>query len=172
MILAIAERVHNPELSDERVASWSYHWHEQRLRCILATPAMTRGGILTRLHNLIGCRPERVVNLLWPDNQIGTWDAAEGRRSASDLREWLSHDPSLHTKEARLPVKGVVLLGKRVVEAFGLRHEGWGAMMDGGDMPPILLLPHPSGRNRLLNDESFRSRLRRSASKFATLAKV
>lgn len=168
MILAVAERVNDPSLSDERVEGWRRYWTgPRRLGFIRRTPAMTRGNTLARLKSLIGVRPDQVMNLLWPDNKIGTWDKAEARLSALVLREWLSAQPCISTQSNVGDVTGVVLLGKRVVEAFAMQHEGWGEIVDGGDMPPVLLMPHPSGRNRLLNDPALLTRLRRAASSFA-----
>lgn len=169
MILCVAERLNDPAMPDEKVSRWAHHWRgEHRLRCILSTPALTKGAALTRLNKLIGLRPDRSVNLLWPDNRIGTWDAEEAALSAAALASWLKVGADAEGE----PVLGLVLLGNRVRQAFGLRSEGWGSVYDVGDLPPILLMPHPSGRNRLLNNPAFCARLRASARRFVRLAKV
>jgi len=85
------------------------------------------------------------MNLLWPEGQPpGPWDERLARRVASlMLRE--SHDVYL-------------LAGRRVARAFGLvdvtipslwRVQG----------KSLLVVPHPSGLNRLWNDPLVRARV-------------
>lgn len=160
-ILCIAERVNDPAIPDERVARWQRYWcGKDRIDYILSTPAMTRGSTMGRLHRLLGFKPDLVVNLLWPDNKIGTWDLAEARMSAGTVLDWLFDDRTFG---------GIILLGRRVVDAFGIRDREWGTTVAGPRGTPMLLMPHPSGRNRLLNEASFCSRLRESAGRFAAL---
>lgn len=168
MILAIAERVHDPRISDARVERWRNNWTgEHRLRCILSTPAMTVGTTRARLESMLGLRPNRVVNLLWPDNKIGTWDAFEAERSAMALVDWL--DDTVF--DVGPTYTGVVLLGSRVAKAYLGGVGSWGMVTVAFHLP-TLVLPHPSGRNRLLNDETTRRRLRRAAKRFVTLSKA
>lgn len=50
----------------------------------------------------------------------------------------------------------VVLLGSRVAEAFGLSalpHFVWSTQLVEGGSIRVGRVPHPSGRNRMLNDE-------------------
>lgn len=92
-----------------------------------------------------GLRWDAAMNLLWPEGQPpGPWDERLARRVASlMLRE--SHDVYL-------------LAGRRVARAFGLvdvtipslwRVQG----------KSLLVVPHPSGLNRLWNDPLVRARV-------------
>lgn len=46
----------------------------------------------------------------------------------------------------------VIMLGRRVADAFGLRHLRPLEHVDRGSGARLVLLPHPSGRNRWYND--------------------
>lgn len=58
----------------------------------------------------------------------------------------------------------VVLLGRRVAAAFGLVDVDFFAWRGGGGvaMPRVVVLPHPSGRNLLLNEPRTRERIGRA----------
>jgi hypothetical protein len=75
------------------------------------------------------------------------WSAPEARRRAGRLTF-----PEGST---------VLLLGRRVAAAFGVRGGRW---LDTVDLPGrdvhALLVPHPSGRCRVWNDPAFRARAR------------
>lgn len=125
---------------------------------------MRRGDIRTRMQTMMGLTPDRVVNLLWPDNKIGTWDTREARLSAHELWGWVVGDAKYEIHPHRR-VAGLVLLGARVRDAFMpvLRHQiqvEWGDIRTDDSVPAVLWLPHPSGRNRVLNDPAQREYLR------------
>jgi uracil-DNA glycosylase len=81
-------------------------------------------------------RTERVN--LFVDPIVGKWSPETARRAAHDL----------------LPLfrgRRVIVLGRKVAAAFGLDSAGNYSWMDfaGGR---VMLVPHPSGRNRMWND--------------------
>ncbi len=161
-ILAIGERLHDPGLDPARVARWELAWRRDRVGAILTGPAMPRGSATrTRLTSLLGLPDDDLhpANLLPPSAVRGEWDREAARRSGDWLRLWIAaHD--VHD--------GVVLLGRRVARALDLPGDAeWGSAwtaLDVGwvavDLGPFLVLPHPSGTSRLLNDPARRRRLR------------
>lgn len=166
MILFVGERVHNPSLSDESVERWRAKWTkmETRTRCILSTAAMIRGPTRARLVGMIGEEPARVVNLLWPDNKIGTWNEMEAFASVMHLCEWLTKDgwidSSAPIQKSRRKVQAIAILGRRAASAFMIdaQEPTMLSVFDAG--VPAIVLPHPSGRSRYLNDPASRGRVR------------
>ncbi len=130
------------------------------------------GPTRARLEGVLGLPKEtQVRNLVWPDNRPGTWDADEARLSANHLREWLKDDGHLvdgwDEPPSREKVAGVVLLGRRVAEAWFADWDPrttcllpWGGIYREAGLPPTILLPHPSGRSTTLNDPSVSETLR------------
>lgn len=109
--------------------------------------------VLCRCMGLIPSAPEvhadelllmrfETVNLL-PDP--GPWDRAAARARAAELT----------------PPAVTVLLGRRVSDALGLGRLSWFRWAELGE-GRVILLPHPSGLNRLYNDEAIRSRVGQS----------
>ncbi len=155
MLIAVAERRNDRGAPAARLRRAARAWARHPLACVLASHAMRQGPSRTRLHNLLGLRPDRVVNLLPPDRRPGTWDAWRAREVAALLGAW-----------ARAHAHELVLLGRRVAEAFGVGDLPFGAQaqVDGGVR--VLVLPHPSGRSRYLNDPRTRPRVRRWVARF------
>lgn len=79
---------------------------------------------------------------------VGRWSSAEARRKAA-LLLMSSPQPSAY-----------VLLGRRVCDAFGFGWVPFTRSLLGGQLPVVVVLPHPSGRSRLWNapDAARRSR--------------
>lgn len=76
-----------------------------------------------------------------PEGSRGTdWPAEEAAAAARALAV-------LVEREQR-----VVLLGKRVAAAFGFPGVGYWSTAHGDGMPPMAVIPHPSGIVRLWND--------------------
>jgi hypothetical protein len=159
MILVLAERVYDPNMTDQKVEAWRRAWQQDRTHCIFTTPAMYRGDVMTRLRGHLGFEPV-VRNLLWPDNQIGTWDRGQAKLSALAVHQWCKHQADL---------AGVIFLGRKVTAAFGRGYMGWGEvqLLDLRSPPlRLLALPHPSGRNRIWNDPAMRRALKLNVAKF------
>lgn len=74
-----------------------------------------------------------------------------------DPGPWDRERAGLRAAELVLPAV-TVLLGRRVSDAFGLGRLGWFRRAEVGGNS-VILLPHPSGLNRLYNDEAIRSRV-------------
>lgn len=166
MILLLGERVHDRDLSEEQVESWRRRWEERPFAFIMRTPAMVAGPTRQRLLGIVSIRPGRtfqIVNLLPPDNVIGTWDDDLAELCAMHfllgIGSWQQHHPAD-------PLFAVFLLGRRVMEAVVDRLDvQFGEEVDLCGVP-ALCLPHPSGRSRYLNDEDYRSRTIHQAEKF------
>lgn len=113
---------------------------------------------------MIGEEPGRIVNLLWPDNKIGTWDEVEAFASVMHLCEWLRKDGSIRRDEwVEQPpqkVKAVAILGRRAASAFTIdaQEPAFLSVFDVG--VPAIVLPHPSGRSRYLNEPASRGKVR------------
>lgn len=163
MILCIGERVHEPELRKDpaREQRWMEKWTgPQRLRCMLSTPAMTRGQTRKNLLStyFLPDKSVQVVNLLWPSAECGLWDTAQGRESARCIEDLLVEDDSSWDR--------IMLLGRRVADAFGFAHQMFGSRVTIGFGARAIILPHPSGRSRVLNDARERDRIRLTAADF------
>jgi uracil-DNA glycosylase len=79
---------------------------------------------------------------------VGKWPWADARHSAADIRDGLK------------PGERVVLLGVRVADAFEMLDVPlyvWQTLA-GTERTYAIRVPHPSGRNRLLNDQEHRAR--------------
>lgn len=157
MLVAVAERLYarrfEPGFAEERRAAWA----EDPLRAMLETAAMPPGLCRTRLHSILGLDPDRVVNLLAPDEVIGSWEPTEARANAFRLAGW-----------ARPSGARCVLLGRRVAEAFNLGEVPFGMSSVAWGVPCVVC-PHPSGRSRYLNDRRRRFELRRVVRRFMDL---
>lgn len=166
-VLVVGERVHEPRLSAEQVERWADLWRRRPLDCVLRTPALRRGATRSRLEQMLGRPAPLCVNLLPPDRVPGSWEVAQSRAVASELLE--------ARREGRLLVDRVVLLGCRVAAAFGATWS-WRLYSDFHWPDPtepqeiqglrVLVLPHPSGRSRLLNVPHVRGAVARAAAIF------
>lgn len=141
MILVIGERVNNRDLTPSKVQRWRQSWIRWGWKAALATEAMVRGQSRTRLDQIV-LGEKWVVNLLPPDNKPGSWDQKMARQMAAEAEAWL--------RGKRCPIRGVVLLGRRVGNMF-MPGAAFGTTGRIGDIP-VLLVPHPSGRNRFWNE--------------------
>lgn len=148
---------------------------------MLSTSAITKGSTCRNLCNLIG-KPRdqfKVINLLWPDSSQGSWDEAEGEASARVFSDWMIRCGHFTDEwvepPARHEVSAVLLLGRNVATAFGCGYLEFGTTVGFIRAPdpestavngmmhcparrlphvrvPGMILPHPSGRSRVLND--------------------
>lgn len=82
---------------------------------------------------------------------IVPWSRFEAESRAYEVLTWL--------RRSMPTVRRVVLLGGRVGAAFGL-GEPWSSRSEGGTSDGLMLIviPHPSGRNRVYNDPAARAR--------------
>lgn len=94
----------------------------------------------------------RTCNLLPPSPDAGAWDAMTARRMAEIL--------ALRVSRRRGPCR-LLIFGRRVARAF---HCGDLLLCEVGEAlgVPVLVLPHPSGRNRWLNEPENRERVAES----------
>src|SRR5574342_128001 len=146
MVIAVAERLHvrvRPELLEFLREYWSptaYAW----------SAAFLEGATRTRWRAMGGDHVDRAANLLWPSGRVGDWDPLAARRHADRLLE-----------VAGAKRHSLVLLGRRVEAAFGLARALWGTIRDHRGVS-CLILPHPSGRSRVLNDPERRAAMRQA----------
>lgn len=118
----------------------------------------TGSGVLTRMHTMLGFKPDRVYNLLPPSKVIGSWDKYQASLSAIELLKWFAY-PS--------KALGIVLLGRKVATAFGFANAEWGSDFGIGKVQG-LVVPHPSGRQRVVNDPEIRAMLLEQAKLFVS----
>jgi hypothetical protein len=104
----------------------------------------------------LGRSVDRMINLLSPSDRPGEWDSGEAEDIATHLHSWAAARPA-----------DLILLGRRVADAFGFIRRPFGSSFIIGPHSRALLLPHPSGRNRLLNDEEARAEVRQWVKEFA-----
>lgn len=112
-----------------------------RLRLGAFTTSQSRANLLRA-----GLGWDAACNLLWP-SLSSAWDSQLARRVASNLL-----DDDRFT--------AYLLAGRRVAIAFGLSGLAIPSAARAADRP-VLVLPHPSGLNRLWNDPQVVSRVRR-----------
>jgi hypothetical protein len=129
LLIAVGERANARDLSLEWAARWS-------LPLAVETPTFL--GREEELERYLGLAPDLAVNLLAPSPVSGAWEGRDARLRASQLA-------------VEAAGSGLLLLGRRVASAFGLGGAKFGSRADVGACR-ALVLPHPSGRNRLLND--------------------
>lgn len=90
-------------------------------------------------------------------NLLGRWPGPQGKGSA-----W--NRAAAERAARRRPLGAVtVLLGRRVAEAYArstcpwLRGVEWGEWRSGPRDQQVVVVPHPTGINRLYNDEAVRA---------------
>lgn len=127
------------QVNGHDVGHWPPMVHHRPYHGLTRDGAFRFGPGRTRLLEC-GVRWHRSANLLWCA-KIGDWDAREAERWATRLRSDL--DFRLH----RL----VYMAGRRVAAAFGLSDMEMYTWRDVGGQR-FVLLPHPSGRNRIWSD--------------------
>jgi hypothetical protein len=148
MIVAVAERRAAGELTARELAALRVLWDGNPLGSMLDA-RVPEGRFGAHLFSLLGGRlPWGVLDLLPPDRP-GAWDQDTARRNAARVAQWAAdHGHAL------------TLLGRRVGGSFNL-----GASAPYGESgflwtgAPYLLLPHPSGRTRWVNDPGKRRKL-------------
>ena len=106
---------------------------ETDFRLLVRMGCLNRGSSRQRLAST-GLKWDAGCNLLMPSPVSGEWDADRAREVATAIA------PSLAKYDH------VVLLGKRVCEAFGVDY------VPGSDRGKMVVFPHPSGRCRFWND--------------------
>lgn len=74
MILVIGERVNNRGLTDRKVKEYRRIWSKWGWNAAFRLDAF--GGSLKRLDKFLPENGYRVVNVLYPSNKCGSWDAA------------------------------------------------------------------------------------------------
>lgn len=110
---------------------------------VIVGVAPGRGGTIRHLSRLLSVSPEVVTTSvawvnLWPHGQTGSNP---------------EHYVAL-VEQGTLPGDLIVLLGREVVDAFGLAdlHPLETVVRNAGAGPTLLAFPHPSGLNRWWND--------------------
>lgn len=156
MILCVGERMHLPQKTDEVIKHTHMRWLTDTTRCILSYPAMSWGPTRTRLDKLLGRSPDKIINLLPPDNRCGSWDVELARECGQHFWTWLNGHRMLHDEDGETKrVTHLFLLGRRVISAMPVTlGQGFGDCVfpcEGRPPVPTMLLPHPSGRSRELN---------------------
>jgi hypothetical protein len=149
--VAVGERAHEPNKTTCR--EWERTWNEIPLGGMLNGPAFTGGPTSRRLAAMLpmGCRK---VNLLAPSPVAGEWHAPTAAFQARVLRDW-----AIRTS------RDLIFLGRRVATAFGVKSSLLTCGVD-CDGLRFLVLPHPSGRSRFLNDAKNWARIGKAVSSF------
>ncbi len=171
LFLVIGERVHEPLMEPTRVKRWRELWEQHPVRCMLTTPAMVEGPTRRKLEELIGRSPDKVINVMPPDNVCGSWQPKVAARYMAALKGHLATNRELFDGEQKRQITRIMLCGARV-------HDAWNEQI--GDLvtkKPIgetwewegircLYIPHPSGRNRLWNDHKNVELVERACERF------
>jgi hypothetical protein len=131
----IGERAHCAD-----TAHWAVEWDVAPLRSVILCPAFVDGPTKSKLDAMFPHESRR-VNLLWPSPVPGDWDSCRAAMVADRVRCWIIDTG-----------RQAVLLGRKVAKAFSV--EGPFFSSGASDLMPYLLLPHPSGRSRVLNDRA------------------
>lgn len=101
-----------------------------------------------RLRQHLGLRDATYERLQKINLCTKKWSLREARERAQLLTE----------RGAVGGLRIIVLLGAKVRDAFGLEMEFFGVLSDPAVTPVFVLLPHPSGLNRLWNQPGARER--------------
>ena len=172
MLLVIGERVHSPSSSQAGISRTREAWRQHGLRAILRYPGMAWGPTRARLVKLLDRQPDKVINLLPPDNKSGTWNHFDAERNASLLDHWLNSGnmwPYITNEDGKEgQITHVVLCGARVAAAWPERSipcREPGTIWEHRQIR-YLVLPHPSGRNRTLQDKKLLDLLEVSIKEF------
>lgn len=148
MLLVIGERVYDHTITEPVLAGWHRIWMKYGIRAALRVPGFTEGPARARLDRIITYE-KRIINLLPPDCQSGSWDLCLAKTIASQFKGYLPHAPQY---------SGIVLLGHRVADVFfdcACFGDCWSM---GGKS--TLILPHPGGQSRVWNEEGYEKRVR------------
>lgn len=182
MLLVVGERVHNPRLTAEKRLRWMSLWERDPLRCCLTIDGMSWGPTRDRLAKLLGSEPDKVVNLLWPDNKPGTWNAEEARKVAQKLRLFIEapdKEVYLTTEQGNEEVVSqIVLCGTKVLDA-------WFPSMTEKERKSVwvpghlwhwrgiwhMWMPHPSGMNRMWHDPKVVEAVKSAAAELQRLSR-
>jgi len=154
MILIIGERIHNSNLTLEKVANWRRIWMQYGFKAAVRTPAMEFGSTRRRLMSVLpelGTQNSLIVNLLSPDNKPGTWDVKMADFVLESFESWLL--------ENMKRVDGIILLGQRVKSAVSFHYKEDLDKKNTLMGVPVISIPHPSMRNRSWNQEQVRQQL-------------
>lgn len=152
-VFAVAERGYLPKVELRRRRNLEDLWDRSPVRCMVLLESMVRGcRSRKRLEKMLGRDVSRVMNLLPPDSTCGTWDSTWAAKNAGLLQRHF-----MDTFRGPTMPK-IVLLGRRVSIAWGCGDLEWGSTWKMGEIPHILL-PHPSGRSRVLNSPEWKDRI-------------
>jgi len=149
MNILVAERFNVDEDRDTHY-KWMRLLHENTdryLQVMFRLGAFRKGNGRARLESIGVPKLNITMNLLPPSVNCGEWDEHDAHLAADVLREWVRWNG----------VEQEVtywLVGRRVARAFGLNNliELGHATEIPGDKPGgsvAVILPHPSGRNRI-----------------------
>lgn len=164
MLIAIGERTNATHWSEGVLASIVAKWRDDPLHAMMCEEALPVGSVgRSRLSHLMGIHPDGCMNLLPPSKVVGSWDKRQAAKNAAILLRFFSAvDSDVPAHAYRL-----LLLGRRVAAAFGSspKHP-FGSIISRCGIK-CLVLPHPSGRSRFLNNEANRGNVRAWVAEFA-----
>lgn len=115
------------------------------------------GRIGQRLADLSGLTLDEYLRATKRLNLFQQWHGAAGKGSAFPLDEAREAAFAVRLKHFRMGQR-VLLLGKRVASAFGMRQPDYLKWYEVGGVQ-VAVIPHPSGINRWYNSESNRWKL-------------
>lgn len=148
MLVAVGEQL-NPKDAEGAMRS-NLEWHRDPLDAMLNEPAFPEGCASRRRMGVwMRLRPGRCVNLLPP----GPWDPKAAKAGAVLVSGW-----------AQAEGHRLALMGRRVAAAFGLGRCPFGTFAL--TPQPTIVLPHPSGRSRFLNEFENVAMVRRAVETF------
>lgn len=156
MLVAIGERINASQWSAAVVDAESESWRRDPIRAALAEEALPLGSLSrARLSRLMGLHPDMCMNVLEPSRTIGSWSTTRARENGLLILAW-----------AKREGHRLLLLGRRVAAAMGVATRArWGTIVEIEGVR-CMVLPHPSGRSRALNDDGVRRGIQSQVAEF------
>jgi hypothetical protein len=143
----VGERLIDKNLSESRVAWWRSMWERSPRIGVTKAPTMTT-GMETRVREVLGIGWERTACLLPPVNAPERFDASRARTAVPHIEAVLEEHGA----------RGVVILGSRVAEVMGLEMKAGQVVLKDGRY--IMVLPHPSSRNKFWTNNGHVAKLK------------
>ena len=147
LFVAVGERMHAPEFSEQDEANWKKMWKVNPLRASKVVTAFKRGFGRLEECGITHDKLHAALNLLPPKAKCGVWTAADAL--------WAKRVAQRFFEQAASEGWILLLMGRRVCDSFKKGLEFCSIYHVAGVR--VVTLPHPSGLSRYLNEEANRA---------------